>query len=318
MLLWLILSTRRCQQKQTGGKWDLRSLKLHLICRVGKEATDRLFQEMQGIIVRSLLAVQKIMINDKHCFELYGYDLIFDDELTPWLLEVNASPSLSANTAEDYDLKFKLLNDVLDVVDVEGRCVCVVPSLCRDVRKRRKRLCSSVLSTQGCTPCAAHVLTPRTLRRLDIDCTPITRGCRGRCSTTGREEKIGGFDLVYSGGPVGPERPGTYSTFLGADFDKRLNVFKPRTGTPSKPKPATAGGGTARRAGGGGGGSGGGGGGGSGAGSSGGSGRVATARSPGGRRPASGRTGAAGSGAGGARGSASSRPSSSGGDSSRR
>ena len=30
---------------------------------------------------------------------------------------------LTANTPEDYDLKFKMLNDVMDIIDLEQRCV---------------------------------------------------------------------------------------------------------------------------------------------------------------------------------------------------
>ena len=55
------------------------------------------------------------MVNDKHCFECYGYDLLLDDDLKPWLVEVNASPSLAATTAMDREMKGALIRDVLAV-----------------------------------------------------------------------------------------------------------------------------------------------------------------------------------------------------------
>ena len=76
---------------------------------------------MNQLIIHSLLACQNVIINDRHCFECYGYDLLIDDDLKPWLIEVNASPSISADTIQDYDLKFGLLEDVYTVVDVEGK-----------------------------------------------------------------------------------------------------------------------------------------------------------------------------------------------------
>ena len=106
---------------ETGGKWDLRQLKLHLVSRHGIATVDKMFYDMQMMIIHSLLAVQPVMMNDKHCFELYGYDIMFDDEFKPWLIEVNASPSLTANTKNDYKLKFDMLNDMFDIIDVEKR-----------------------------------------------------------------------------------------------------------------------------------------------------------------------------------------------------
>jgi tubulin polyglutamylase TTLL9 len=133
----------------SGGKWNIRNLKLylmhkcvslvvvisiffilhciHLNCmscdRYGVERVNTLFMEILMIIIRSLQSVQKVMINDKHCFELYGYDILIDDQLKPWLLEVNASPSLTANTQDDWALKVGMLDDAMSLIDLEGRLV---------------------------------------------------------------------------------------------------------------------------------------------------------------------------------------------------
>lgn len=105
--------------KRTGAKWDLARLKTYLMSTVGVEVVNRLMSDIESIVIHSLLAVQRVMINDKHCFELYGYDILIDTEYRPWLLEVNASPSLTANTVADYEMKFGMLDDVLSLIDIE-------------------------------------------------------------------------------------------------------------------------------------------------------------------------------------------------------
>jgi len=72
------------------------------------------------LIIRTLLSAQKLMINDKHCFEVYGFDILLDDKLAPWLIEVNSYPSISATTRDDYNMKYAMLMDTMKVVDLEG------------------------------------------------------------------------------------------------------------------------------------------------------------------------------------------------------
>lgn len=56
-----------------GCKWLLRNLKMYMVSKHGNQAIDDLFTEMEALVVRSLMSVQKVMINDKHCFELLLY-----------------------------------------------------------------------------------------------------------------------------------------------------------------------------------------------------------------------------------------------------
>ncbi|KAG5446572.1 putative tubulin polyglutamylase ttll9 [Clonorchis sinensis] len=108
---------------EKGCKWSVCKLRRFLQAQHGFAKVAELFNRIDMIFVISLLSVQKIMIQDKRCFELYGYDILIDNELKPWLLEINASPSLTASSKEDYILKCNLLDDMLDVVDLEGRLV---------------------------------------------------------------------------------------------------------------------------------------------------------------------------------------------------
>lgn len=74
-----------------GGKLSVQNLRQYLESTKGKEVTERLFTAISWLIVHSLKAVSPVMANDRHCFECYGYDIIIDNKLKPWLVEVHIS-----------------------------------------------------------------------------------------------------------------------------------------------------------------------------------------------------------------------------------
>jgi tubulin polyglutamylase TTLL1 len=103
-----------------GGKWTVQNLRVFITGTRGKEVADKLFDEIHWLIVHSLKAVSGVIANDRHCFETYGYDIIIDDNLKPWLIEVNASPSLTSTTSADRIMKYKLISDVINIVIPPG------------------------------------------------------------------------------------------------------------------------------------------------------------------------------------------------------
>ncbi|GFR46693.1 hypothetical protein Agub_g8312, partial [Astrephomene gubernaculifera] len=102
--------------EQHGNKWPLELMRLYLEATRGGEAADRLFTDIEDVILKSLRACQNIIVNDRHCFELYGYDIIIDEQLKPWLIEVNASPSLTTTTQADRLLKHRVISDTLNII----------------------------------------------------------------------------------------------------------------------------------------------------------------------------------------------------------
>lgn len=72
------------------------------------------------------MSVEQVIVNNmnratKHrnlCFELYGYDVILDENLRPWLIEVNVLPSFSSSSPLDKMIKTSLLSDVFQTIGV--------------------------------------------------------------------------------------------------------------------------------------------------------------------------------------------------------
>ena len=81
-------------QKTNGGKFSLQNLHFYLENVYGYERAQKCHLDIIQVIINSLLSVESVMFNDKHCFECYGYDILIDQNLKPWLIEINSSPSL--------------------------------------------------------------------------------------------------------------------------------------------------------------------------------------------------------------------------------
>ena len=52
-----------------------------------------MFPKIKQIVIETLKAGQEGIKHKNNCFELYGFDFVLDQELTPWLIEVNLSPA---------------------------------------------------------------------------------------------------------------------------------------------------------------------------------------------------------------------------------
>ena len=74
------------------------------------------------IINLSLASVDSIRLNPhkkKHQFEILGYDFMIDENLKPWLLEVNTNPGLSETSELVKSLIPRMLDDAFKLtVDV--------------------------------------------------------------------------------------------------------------------------------------------------------------------------------------------------------
>jgi len=51
-------------------------------------------------------------------FELYGFDILIDADLKPWVLEVNVCPSLISASPLDRKIKTALISDIMHLVGV--------------------------------------------------------------------------------------------------------------------------------------------------------------------------------------------------------
>ena len=66
---------------------------------------------------RSFLSAHQDNFANDMCFQILGFDIMLDSKFTPSLIEVNYTPSFTADTPLDRFIKKKLIQDTLVLVN---------------------------------------------------------------------------------------------------------------------------------------------------------------------------------------------------------
>ena len=66
-----------------------------------------------------LAAMRKNGCHRTNCFELLGFDILLDSDLKPWILEVNLSSSMAADSPLDWNIKSNVMTDTLNLVGMK-------------------------------------------------------------------------------------------------------------------------------------------------------------------------------------------------------
>lgn len=118
------VENKQAGQDNVGHKWSFSAFNKHLE-HVGVD-TEIVWSGILDLCLKTLISVRPVIaaetkkatVHCANCFELYGFDVLVDEDLKPWLIEVNLSPSMLAESPLDQQVKSAVLSDTFNLVGV--------------------------------------------------------------------------------------------------------------------------------------------------------------------------------------------------------
>ncbi|CAD7960181.1 unnamed protein product [Amoebophrya sp. A120] len=145
---WEVNKHAKGKHAQEGAVASLETFKneLHEITGNPDYWEEAILPELRTIIVKTCESVKTVVKQRKSCFEVFGFDIMIDDKLKPWLLEVNLSPACDVRTPFLVSMVSDMSHSLFDVVLGSGKkignnaesCIADVMTSPRQFRERAR------------------------------------------------------------------------------------------------------------------------------------------------------------------------------------
>ena len=85
---------------------------------------EMIWSQIEAIVIKTIISVSKEYYKNiypskiNNSFELYGFDILIDENYRAWIMEVNVNPSLHCTSPLDLSIKTDLISDIFNVVGI--------------------------------------------------------------------------------------------------------------------------------------------------------------------------------------------------------
>ena len=99
-----------------GDMWEIEQFREFLVKKYGKDYWPEIQEKIKKIVIYSLQSAKHKIFQRKNCHEVFGYDLMIDEKLNVYLIEINASPDWTYSTKVTEKLIKIASDDIIKVV----------------------------------------------------------------------------------------------------------------------------------------------------------------------------------------------------------